>query len=281
MGLVASSGGGVYISSGGGKTWQRKGSGIPADDIVDALVAAPDGSLLAGTAYHGVYRLASGQSQWRQASVGLPDHADIYALLALPQQPGHLLAGLVAGGVYASQDGGATWTPSSKGVPSPDAINVFSLLAVPRVGTKASAWVILAGTSNGVYRSDDSGASWTASSAGIGTTRVISLAADPITPIDIVAGTDTGVSQSTDGGASWHTVGYGLPAGEHIGMVGVVHPAGDDRVLLASAEQLYRYPGAEFLATQPWRALAVLLLLSLILTLAALVFWLLRAAEIL
>nr|MBF6592280.1 hypothetical protein [Ktedonobacterales bacterium] len=124
-----------------------------------------------------------------------------------------------------------------------------------------------------VYVSRDAGATWTLSSAGIGTVRVISLARDPLTPTNIVAGADTGVYQSLDAGATWRLVGFGLPPGQHVGVVGVIHPAGSAQVILASVDRLYRFPGQWFLATEPWRALALGALIVFALMLVFLVLW--------
>ena len=134
----------------------------------------------------------------------------------------------------------------------------------------------MAGTSRGLYVSRDDGTTWQSSSRGIGTTRVISLARDPLMPSEVIAGADTGVYRSRDGGATWHPVGYGLPPEQHVGVVGVVHPTGGEQVILASVDQLYRYPGQWFLATEPWRAVGFSVMGVLALALLALIVWPLR-----
>jgi hypothetical protein len=266
-GLLAGTSAGVYRSSDGGQSWYAAGSGMPSHVIADAVSALPDGTLLAGTTSQGVWVAPAGSPSW-QAAAGFPPHSDIYAFLPLPQG-GHVLAALVSGGVYASQDDGQTWAESDQGVSGASGVNVFSFLAIPGAGNTNG--VILAGTSRGIYASRDHGANWALSSVGIGTTRVISLAHDPLTPADVVAGADTGVYQSTDAGMTWRPLGFGLPAEQHVGAVGIVHPAGSARIVLASVDQLYRYPGQWPLATQPWRALAIGVEVLLALALVALI----------
>ncbi len=272
--LLAGTSKGLYRSSDGGATWQSAAPGIPVPSIVDAVSVLPDGTLLAGTAGTGVYALAPGDTTWRPASTGLPPQSDIYALLPLAQS-GHVLAALISGGIYASADNGTTWRESDQGLPGASGVNVFSLLDVS--GQRGAAGSVLAGTSRGIYVSRDGGTTWSASSTGIGTTRVISLARDPLAPTQVFAGADTGVFASQDGGATWHALGVGLPAEQHVGALGVVHPAGGERVILASVDRLYRYPGQWLLAAEPWRGLGFALLLVLGLALVAFIAWQARA----
>jgi hypothetical protein len=109
------------------------------------------------------------------------------------------------------------------------------------------------------------------SGGGVGTTRVLSLARDPLKPSDIVAGTDAGVYRSQDAGTSWRLLGFGLPTDLHVGVVRILHPPGAEPLVLASVDQLYQYPGHWLLATPPWRGLAVVTVAVLALTLLALV----------
>lgn len=272
--LLAGTSKGAYLSMDGGKTWRSAGPGIPAHTNVDAVAVLPDGTLLAGTAGSGVYLLPTGGSTWVPATKGLPPQSDIYAFLPLAQS-GHVLAALISGGIYASQDGGMTWAESDQGLGAASSVNVFTFLAIPgKPGADAS---ILAGTSQGMYISHDLGATWQSSSTGIGTTRVISLARDPLMPTEIFAGVDTGVYQSSNGGTTWHTLGFGLPGEQHVGAIGVIYPAGGNRVILASVDRLYRYPGQWLLATEPWRALGFGAFILLALVFIAFVVWQARA----
>ncbi|HET8908543.1 MAG TPA: hypothetical protein VFN11_16430 [Ktedonobacterales bacterium] len=271
--ILAGTSKGTYLSSDEGKTWSSAGLGIPLHTIVDAVAALPNGALLAGTAGSGVYVLPPGGSTWVTATTGLPPQSDIYAFLPLAQR-GHVLAALINGGIYASQDSGMTWVESDLGLSGASGVNVFSFLAIP--GEHGEDSFILAGTSRGVFNSRDSGATWAPSSAGIGTTRVISLARDPVTPTVVVAGADTGVYLSQDGGAAWRVLGFGLPAEQHTGAVGVVHPVGSEQVVLASVDRLYRYPGQWLLASEPWRALGFGVLIVLAFALIAFVVWQVR-----
>jgi photosystem II stability/assembly factor-like uncharacterized protein len=272
--ILAGTSKGAYLSVDSGQTWHGAGPGIHSHTIVDAVAALPDGALLAGTAGQGVYLLPAGGATWIPATNGLPPQCDIYAFLPLAQ-PGHVLAALISGGIFASQDDGMTWIPSDQGLPNSTDVNVFSFLSIPAShGTDST---ILAGTSRGAFSSRDQGATWTPSSIGIGATRVISLARDALEPPVVLAGADTGVFQSQDGGSTWHMLGSGLPAEQHVGAVGALHLANGERVILASVDRLYRYPGQWLLAPEPWRALGFGVLSLLGLALLAFVGWQVRA----
>jgi photosystem II stability/assembly factor-like uncharacterized protein len=70
---------------------------------------------------------------------------------------------------------------------------------------------LYAGTNYGVFRSTNSGASWTAASTAAApyvgvVTFVNTLAVDPTTPGTLYAGTDYGVFRSTDAGTTWSIV---------------------------------------------------------------------------
>jgi hypothetical protein len=183
------------------------------------------------------------------------------------------LLGLISGGIYASHDDGLTWTESGQGLSNASGVNVFSFLALPGQSGDKAYGSILAGTSQGIYMSRNQGATWTPSSVGIGTTRVISLARDPLAPTDVYAGADTGVYVSRDSGASWYALGFGLPANQHVGAVGVVHPVDSEQMILAAVDRLYQYPGHWLLASEPWRALGFTALVALALIVVGFVAW--------
>ena len=120
-----------------------------------------------------------------------------------------LIAGTAVGFALLSlagkplQAGWNTWTTAGlKGGPA-SSIGVDA----------ATAGVVYAGTGAGVYKSTDSGAHWTLSSAGItASTRVICMAQDPSMPATLYAGVSgtPALYKSTDGGATWNASATGL-----------------------------------------------------------------------
>jgi ligand-binding sensor domain-containing protein len=93
---------------------------------------------------------------------------------------------------------GAQWT-SIKSGPGGSAFLIWSLAV--------SGGNIYAGTGSGIFRSADSGASWTAVDSGLTTSVVMSLAVSGGT---ILAGTDSGIFLSANNGTIWTAIDSGL-----------------------------------------------------------------------
>ena len=94
-----------------------------------------------------------------------------------------------------------TWTTHG-----PEGGIIYALAIDP-----AAPATLYAGTdSNGVYKSVNGGASWTAVNAGLTNTTVLALAINPSAPATLYAGTFGGVFKSTDGGGSWTAASTGL-----------------------------------------------------------------------
>jgi photosystem II stability/assembly factor-like uncharacterized protein len=108
-----------------------------------------------------------------------------------------------AGGFFKSTDGGRKW------LESPELKNeaLHSLTQAD-----ADPNVLIAGTFNGIFRSDNSGDSWkqlpTSNTSGL--IHVESLAIDPRTTKTIYAGTWYLPYKSTDGGQTWKSIKNGI-----------------------------------------------------------------------
>ena len=85
------------------------------------------------------------------------------------------------------------------------ALQVFALAIDP-----VSPSTLYAGTrDNGIFKSVDGAATWTAASNGLTETRVFAIAVDPKTPSTLYAGTNgSGVFKSTDGAATWKAAAF-------------------------------------------------------------------------
>lgn len=157
---------------------------------------------LGGTGNNAGYRIA------------LDSAADIYVTGATTGDPGFPVTpgGLNPGGFFLSGNGGANWNASNTGLQS---VIVFSLAVDPITPTR-----IYAGTSRGVARSTDGGATWSTAISASGTSSnlapaiavgsVLSLAIDPAGPTTVYAGTGQGVFKSFDAGLSWSLSSNGL-----------------------------------------------------------------------
>lgn len=106
------------------------------------------------------------------------------------------------GGFFKSTDGGKTWRESME----LRAEAVHSLFQ-----SEANQDILVAGTSSGVYRSQNAGDTWThLPTTGMINRNVESLAMDPRNTDVIYAGTWHRMFKSTDGGQNWRLVKEGM-----------------------------------------------------------------------
>jgi cysteine-rich repeat protein len=189
----------------GNLVWSEASTGLPANSSIGTLAVHPSGQLvLAGDSFgDGTYRTADAGGSWSRASAGLVA-TDVGAVIVDPAAP-HATGGAMAGtsfaGVFRSADGGASW--------SRDQVARYVKILALAIDRTAPA-VRYAGLDfqNGVWKSTDSGATWTTS--GFSTAPVRALATDPNAHRTLYAATDAGVRKTTDGGTTWSAVNSGL-----------------------------------------------------------------------
>ncbi len=114
-----------------------------------------------------------------------------------------LCVGTVGGGLSQSPDGGETWNRIR--APLPTECNLRALAVYPDNPRR-----ILAGSDNGIYRSEDNGATWEMLDSPMEGTQIWSLAVDPVDPEIIFAGTRPDAFRSTDGGKQWEKLSLGV-----------------------------------------------------------------------
>ena len=192
------SGGGVFRSDDGGRTWSSAGL---AGQSVRALVEAPSDPdrLVAGT-LEGVFASSDDGRTWERItpeSDGELQNLDSVAID--PRNPEVLYVGTFHL-PWKSADGGKTWSPIHAGMI--DDSDVMSILV-----DRSNAERIYASACSGIYRSDDGGGSW-AKIQGIpfSARRTPVILQAPGEPGTIYAGTTEGLWKSEDGGTSWRQV---------------------------------------------------------------------------
>jgi photosystem II stability/assembly factor-like uncharacterized protein len=227
--------GGVWKTTDAGATWQPVFDGQPIASI-GALAVAPSNPnvLYAGTGESdirsalssgdGVYKSTDGGHTWK--NIGLRDSRQISRIVVDPYNPdivyvgalGHAYGPNGERGVFKSSDGGATWQHVLDKGPQVGISDLAIATASPNVlfaGTWSthrppwSTYAPLQSPGGGIYRSTDSGATWTQLTGnglpegdwgrvGIAVTangrRVYAL---------IEAGKRSGLYRSDDGGNNW------------------------------------------------------------------------------
>ena len=241
--LYTATGGGVYRSADNGETWSILNEGLNGYNVSD--LQAADGTLFAGLLTipnwnyaGGVYRWDSSTNNW--INLSMPNQ---YVKSLGVVTSNDLYAATWTAGVFRTTDGGSSWNQIA------DTLNnvyVNSIAINPNtgdifVGTNGNylytagpaggSWIIrdassgltsayindiihngsnvFAGTSNGVFRSNDNGVTWTAVNTGLsGGVSTLAFTSSG----DILAGTYfAGIFISSDNGNSWSPLNNNLP----------------------------------------------------------------------
>lgn len=232
--LIASSntGSGVVKSTDGGRTWQEISNGVSPMNVFGlALDPTDKNTMYAGTANGRVYVTTDGGSAWQLLWQYTEVDDAIWTLEVDPTDRDRLFAGMgdytgCDGRVYRSEDRGLTWDKVLDTDPADDWDKGFisSLTFDPitpttlYVTTGIGDWC---GGGNpgdpnpvgfGVYKSLDSGDSWSPINTGLEDLTVSHLVVDPTNTQTLYAGVGCvddnitlpgNVFKSTDGGASW------------------------------------------------------------------------------
>ncbi|MCM3873297.1 MAG: YCF48-related protein [Pyrinomonadaceae bacterium] len=188
------------------KGWRP--TGPPGGDVRDLVVdpSNPD-RFYFGTLDGQIYTSADGGKRWEllynfnkpklfvdHILVDPRDSKTLYVATHKHKEPG---------GFFKSTDGGLKWRESKE-------LKNEALHSLNQ--SKSHPDVLIAGTFNGMFRSDDSGESWqelpTHDTPGL--MHVESLAIDPRTPDIVYAGTWYLPYKTTDGGKTWKSIKNGI-----------------------------------------------------------------------
>ena len=183
-------------------------TGPPGGDV-RALVVDPNNPdrFYFGTLDGQIYTSSDGGKHWQLLyNFGKP-RLFVDNIIVDPRNSRVLYVGAhrhnMPGGFFKSTDGGVSWRESSE-------LKNEALHSLAQSDSNPS--ILIAGTFNGVFRSDDSGDSWkqlpTQNTPGL--IHVESLAIDPRTSDTIYAGTFYLPYKSVDGGQSWRSIKNGI-----------------------------------------------------------------------
>ena len=175
---------------GGGSGGPRSLTGLNASSIRSVCTIGT--SLLSGSFGRGIFRSTNGGGAWVESNSGFPS-AYIYALGSF----GGKVFGGAALTIGMSADSGKTWmTSMTAGAGT-------SFISFGQRGNE-----LYAGTNNGaVYRSLDTGATWTLRNTGLPTANVFALVSmDSL----LFAATGQGVYMTSDAGSSWSLRSTGM-----------------------------------------------------------------------
>ena len=114
-------------------------------------------TMYAGTKFNGVFKTIDGGTTWTAANIGMPNTV-VVKIVIDPVTTTNVYASTDGSGVFRSTDGGATWTAINNGLNGALPLVVYGLAIDPVTRT-----TLYAGTAGGVYKTKNSGASWSLS----------------------------------------------------------------------------------------------------------------------
>ena len=232
-------GAGMYKSTDAGKSWsyiglkdtRQIGRVLIDPKDSDVVLVAALGHSFGPNAERGVYRTTDGGKNWtrvlsKDENTGAVDVAfdpdnsrTVYASLWNVRRPPYVTYAPITGpggGIYKSTDGGATWKEiSGHGLPTGKLGRIGLDVSAGQHGKRVYA-LIDAGTSSGLYRSDNAGEDWTLVSTE---PRILGrgwyfgeVRSDPKNP-DLVYVSNVSLYRSIDGGKSFKAI-RGAPGGD-------------------------------------------------------------------
>jgi photosystem II stability/assembly factor-like uncharacterized protein len=165
-------------------------------------------TLVAGSRDSLLFRSDDAGASWHLLPFPRGNPGVFNSVLIDPKESSHYYAGLDAGdspdsGVYESNDGGETWQALA-GIHG----SRIEALAFSPIDSSTLA----AGTSKGVFVSQDRGVTWRriSSLTDVEMQDITALAFDPADSKVLYAGTPHLPWKTTDGGATWHSISSGL-----------------------------------------------------------------------
>lgn len=238
-GVMTSYGDGVYKSTDAGQTWTKLGLDLTRHisricvhpQNPDVLYVAAQGALHGVSEERGVYKSVDGGKTWKKTlfidqntgcselSMDMSNPRILFAAMWDHRRlPWQMVSGGKGSGLYKSLDGGETWTKLEKGLPKE--LGKMGI-TVSRANPNRVFAVIESDTEKeqgGVFRSDDSGKTWTRVSKDHRTVQrawyYIEIFADP-TNENVVYVLNSPALKSIDGGKTFSGVFNGTHGDHH------------------------------------------------------------------
>jgi photosystem II stability/assembly factor-like uncharacterized protein len=191
--------------------------------------------LLAGARQSLLYKSDDSGNSWMMLPFPKRTFGEVGAILIDSVDSEHYLIGLVGssdGGLFESIDAGRTW----KAVP---ALTGLSVRALAVSASDPSRFV--AGTTQGVYLSGDSGQTWARISdpGNLEMLGITAVAMDPVHPDTIYAGTPHLPWKTTDGGKTWESIHSGMIDDSDVFSI-YVDPHAPGRVFASACSGIYQ-----------------------------------------
>jgi photosystem II stability/assembly factor-like uncharacterized protein len=207
--ILAGTNHGIFRTTDGGETWQAlpTASALGPDGKpgglknVESLAINPENAdiMFAGTWFL-PYRSTDGGQTWEVVKKGMIEDSDVFDIDIDAKNPKHMLASACSG-MYESFDGASNWT-KIQGVPS-SSRRTRAIMQHPTVGS-----LYFAGTTEGFWRSEDSGKTWMLVTSKM--VEVNAIEVHPQRPEEVYLSTNNyGILISRDAGKTFQAANEG------------------------------------------------------------------------
>jgi photosystem II stability/assembly factor-like uncharacterized protein len=277
---------GVHRSRDGGKTWEKISDQVNVESL--AIDPRTNDRIFVGTWRQG-WRTDDGGKNWKHIAEGMVLDTDMFEIHIDPQQPDSVWVA-TCGWVYNSKNVGDNWTRYRDGFNNrrihdvevdpcnKDTVYAGSVAGLYRTDDNGKSWyvvsdeglvvnsvvlhaarpnrIILGIEGDGVYVSNDRGATFNRSSDGLRNLRITTIAPDPFEKNRVYAavafgGAASGIYRSDDAGRTWEKASHNaLP--EVLSLV-IASEADADLKFIAGTEKgfFWSNDGEEWTQSEP------------------------------
>jgi photosystem II stability/assembly factor-like uncharacterized protein len=205
------------ISNGDAGTWVGAQSGVSLSDrmsFIPPLVMDPSNSQRLYFGTYRIYQTINDASSWTAISNQLT--GDIITTIAAASDGNTVYEGARDGTLQVTTNAGvgagATWVARNTGLPNRAITQIVVDPTTPSTAYVAfSGFTVSPDTKGHVFKTTNTGVTWTDISGNLPNTPANDLVVDPDMANTLYLATDFGLFRTTDGGTTWSALGTGLP----------------------------------------------------------------------
>ena len=212
--LIAGTLQGVFRSIDGGQRWKQISpvGSVELHNVESIAIDPKDPNIIYAGTWHLPWKSTDGGATWDNIKNGIIEDSDVFSIIVNPEKPKIVYASACSG-IYKSLDAGETFEKMGRnGIIPSSARRTRILLQDPN-----HLETVFAGTTEGLWRSDDAGKAWTRTT---GPEIIVNdVLINPSDSRKVLIATDRGgVMASDDGGDTFHSSNAGFSTRQIITM---------------------------------------------------------------
>lgn len=202
----------VYKSPDGGQRWLPHNVGLKEHvSFVNQFVFHPvlNEKIYIATTVGAYYSKDAGR-EWEERMNGMKEVHIVTSIAINPKDP-TILYGGTTGGMYRSDDAAMSWKRINAGLIPESELMASMALGVNAIEIdRTNPDVVYAGTTKGLFRTENKGESWDRIGQSLSDPFISSLLLHPTEPSVLYVGGPAGVWKSVDSGKTWKAVNQGI-----------------------------------------------------------------------